>query len=842
MADRTAHLLGHGNYEAAEAVARRQLAIDDLREKAHRQLMEALARGGRRRAALQQYETVRGLLLEELGIDPSTETQAMAESIRQDELGRRIELESPEPAELRPPVKLDLPAQATPFIGREREMAEVKALLETARLVTLTGPGGTGKTRLALQVAGSMADQYADGVTFVSLAATNDPGLVPNVIAEKLGVVEQPTRPLAESLQRYLRDKQQMLVLDSFEHLLEAAPLVSDLLAAASRLSVMATSREVLRLNGEYEHVVPPMTVPEPEHAGSVSELSGYESVTLFTERARAATSGFRLTEENASGIAGICIRLDGLPLAIELAAARIKLFNPQHLLSRLESRLGLLTGGPRDLPDRQRTLRDTIDWSYDLLEEGERQLFARLVVFTGGWSLEAAEAVCALGLSIDVLDGLESLLNKSLLYQAEGPGGETRFIMLETIHEYARERLAASGEEQLIKNRHLAFFLSLAEEAEPHLLGSEQVTWLNRLESEHNNLRTALEWSQTEKDSAELNLRLAWSLTDFWNYRQHHREGRQRLRDALSGEEAARPTAVRAKALCALGSMAFAQGDYTAARPLLEDSLSMYRELGLRDTLEFANALRMLGLTELHTGDYHRSADLLEESLAIFRELHDANGIARIRWHLGVRAMHTGDNESASQHLTEALTLYRRIGSKTITTYVLHVSADVAMREGDYGRATALLEESLALGRETGDGFGTSGSFLLSGRLALLQGQLKDAKTLLSQSLTLYHELGILLGITWCLDIMAELALAGAKAMTSLDRQKDVGRAVRLFAAAASLRQPSGMVVAEVDRPAYEHQLEELRVELGEAGYESAWAEGQAMSMDQAVAYALGE
>jgi predicted ATPase/DNA-binding CsgD family transcriptional regulator len=344
------------------------------------------------------------------------------------------------------PVRTNLPAQLTSFVGREREIAEVEDLLKTTRLVTLTGPPGIGKTRLGLQLADTVAGNYSDGVIFVGLASTTDPALVPKAIAHKLGVVEQPNQPLVESLERYFGNKSALLVLDNYEHVLEAAALVTDLLAASPRLTVLVTSREVLRLNGEHEYIVPPLTVPDTAHPGFVSDLFVYESMALLNHRARAASTHFRLTEENAPAVAAICLRLDGLPLAIELAAARIKLFSPQQMLERLESRLSLLTGGARDLPARQRTLRDSIDWSYNLLDEDEQRLFARLAVFTGGRTIGAVEAICTPGLPIDALDGLESLLNKSLLYQEEGPGGEPRFIMLETIHEYARERLTSEA------------------------------------------------------------------------------------------------------------------------------------------------------------------------------------------------------------------------------------------------------------------------------------------------------------------------------------------------------------------------------------------------------------
>ncbi len=360
-------------------------------------------------------------------------------------------------------VKSNLPAPVTTFIGREQQIAEVMDLLDKARLVTLTGPGGTGKTRLSQQVATGVMGRYPGGVTFVPLALVDGPELVPDAVASTLGVIKQADEELVETLGRSLRSKEMLLLLDNYEHVLAAAPLVSKMLAAAPGLSVMVTSREVLRLNGEHEYPVPPLELPDLAPSRTVSDLAASESVALFIQRAQAAQPTFRLTEDNATAVAGICIRLDGLPLAIELAAARIKIFNPQQLLERLESRLNMLTGGSRDLPARQQTLRSAIDWSYQLLNEGEQNLFARLGVFSGGRSIDAIETVCGPGLPLDALDGLESLVNKSLLFQVEGPNGEPRFAMLETIHEYTRERLAQSGELPSIRDRHLAYFLALA-------------------------------------------------------------------------------------------------------------------------------------------------------------------------------------------------------------------------------------------------------------------------------------------------------------------------------------------------------------------------------------------
>ena len=391
----------------------------------------------------------------------------------------------------------NLPLQPTPLVGREREVAEIadRARSEEVRLLTLTGPGGTGKTRLALQVAADLLEEFKDGVFFVILATITDPELVASTIAGPLGIKESGDQPLEESLKAYLRDRNLLLVLDNFEQVLEGAPLVGEFLGACPKLKILATSRIPLRLYGEQEYPVPPLALPDPGVLPPLEILTQYEAVRLFVERARTVKPDFTVTNESAPAVAEICARLDGLPLAIELAAARVRLLPPQKMLQRLGNRMKLLKGGARDLPTRQQTLRGAIDWSHDLLEE-EKILFRRLSVFAGGRTLEAIEEICDPEGALDALEGLESLLEKSLLRQEEGPGGEPRFVMLETIHEYAREKLQASGEAEEIKRLHAEYFLALAKEAEPELVGPDQVEWMDRLATEHDNMRAALSWA----------------------------------------------------------------------------------------------------------------------------------------------------------------------------------------------------------------------------------------------------------------------------------------------------------------------------------------------------------
>jgi predicted ATPase/DNA-binding CsgD family transcriptional regulator len=736
----------------------------------------------------------------------------------------------------------NLPSEVSSFVGRKQEMADVRELLQKARLVTLTGPGGTGKTRLSLRVARILAGSYPDGVFFVSLATITNPALVSNQIAQELGVIDRTNRSLLSSLKRHLRDKQLLLVLDNFEHVVKAAPLVTELLAAAPSLRVLTTSREALRLSGEHEYLVPPLAVPALALTGSISELATYESVTLFIQRAVAASPNFNLTEENGPAVAGICLHLDGLPLAIELAAARIKLFSPQQLLERLENRLGLLTGGSRDLPARHRALRDTIEWSYDLLDQGEQQLFARLAVFRNGCSIEAVEAICSPGLNADVLDGLQSLLNKSLLYQAEIPSGEIRFLMHETMREYALERLADSGEEEQIRTRHLMFFLKLAEKAELHLDGSEQAAWLNRLDIEHDNLRTAVNWSQSAEGTGELTLRLASALADFWDWRGYLSEGREHLSAALSRRATTKRTRVRAKALFEAGSLAYEQGDYPAARDYLEESLFIFRELEPADQLDIAHCLRMLGDTEIAVGGYTRGTTLLSDSLEIFRELNDLNGTARALWQLGWCAVRPGDFERANRCFSEALPLYQDIGDKNGLAYVMAGMGEVALRQGDYDRAKELLDESLALRYEYGADWGIAATIGSLGWLALRQGDLEAAEKLIRESLTIRLEIGDRSGTAWCLEKMAEIALTTGNLGDSIEENKKMRRAARLFGAAAALREPLESTIDLADQPEYERQIGEVRSHLDEATFAVAWDAGQTMTFEQAVAYALAE
>jgi predicted ATPase/class 3 adenylate cyclase len=630
----------------------------------------------------------------------------------------------------------NLPLQPTPLVGREREVGEIADRLrsEEVRLLTLTGPGGTGKTRLALQAAADMLEEFEDGVFFVALAAVTDPELVPSAIAEPLGVRESAEQPLPEGLKGFLREKELLLVLDNFEQVLDVAPVVGELLGACPKLKVLATSRIPLRLYGEREYPVPPLALPDPRVLPPLEVLTHYEAVRLFVERARAVKPDFAVTNESAPAVAEICARLDGLPLAIELAAARVKVLPPKKMLERLADRLKLLKGGARDLPTRQQTLRGAIDWSYELLEEGEKALFGRLSVFAGGRTLEAIEEVCDPEGDLDALDGVESLVDKSLLRQEEGPGGEPRFVMLETVHEYAREKLEKSGEAEEIRRLHAEFFLAMVEEAELELRGTRQQEWMERLEAEHDNLRAALRWS-LGGGGAGLGLRLAGALPYFWLARGHFGEGRGWLEEALAVSGSA-PADARAKALQGLGNLTIEQGNYERAKVSTEEALALYRELG--DKKGVADSLGHLGWATMYQGDDERAEALFEESLAAARESKDDWSISYALNALSVMASDRGDFERAKVLWEESLALARKLRDARRRAAVLSNMGFAETVRGDFERAEALLTEQLALSRELKDPLLIAFVLLNRGIIATRRGDFERARTLLEESLML--------------------------------------------------------------------------------------------------------
>ncbi len=733
--------------------------------------------------------------------------------------------------------RTNLPAQPTPLIGRGREIAAMAALLRRSdvRLVTLSGPGGTGKTRLGLQVAAELLDDFADGSYFVNLAPISDPNLVAPTIAHALGVAEITGRPVEESLHAFLRAKRTLLLLDNFEQVIDAAPLVAELLAVAPHLKVLVTSRAVLHLYGEHEVAVPPLALPpttdnrrpttDDQAADKRDAITQYESVRLFIARAQAAKSDFTVTNDNAPAVAEICYRLDGLPLAIELAAARIKFLPPEALLARLERRLQVLTGGPRDLPVRQQTLRNTIDWSYNLLDQGEQALFRRLGVFVGGCTLEAAAAVCNADgdLPLDLVDGVASLTDKSLLRHIEGPDGEPRFTMLETVSEYAQERLEESGEAESIRRQHANHFLALAEAAELHRYTATQGLWLLRLDADHDNMRAALARSQTAAASVDVGARLAGALQWFWYIRRYKSEGRAWFERVLQQSTSAAAPA-RAKVLYGAGRF---QSDGGRANALIEQALALWRELG--DKLGMADALLNLGRVARAQGDYERSGKLLQESLALFREQQIMWGIVWALISLGDVALDQGDPAQALGPVQEALALTQRLGDTYGNMWARCLLGRLAHLQCDLERAAMLLEESLAWLRN----WGSPSMFEILndlGRVALDQGDTDRAAALFGESLKLSWEPENEIGIT--LSLVGLAGVAGELGQPT--------RAAQLLGVAEAVRESIGRSLTPVERTVFDRYATTIRAQLDDATFAVMWAEGKKMTLEQAIEEAL--
>ncbi len=737
----------------------------------------------------------------------------------------------PAPWRVHPRPPSNLPASLTPLIGREQEAAAVGDLLSRprVRLLTLTGTGGIGKTRLSVQIATDLLDAFTDGVWFIDLAPISDPDLVAATIARTLGVKQTGRQALIEHLKAYLREKCLLLVLDNFEQVVAAGPLLNDLLQAAAQLKLMVTSRTPLHVSGEQEFPVPPLALPNPKHRSPLATLEQSSAGALFIQRAQGVKPDFTVTDANAPAVAEICARLDGLPLALELAAARVRVLAPQALLARLDHRLQLLTGGTRDVPARHQTLRATIDWSYNLLPPDEQRLFARLAVFTGGCTLEAAESVCpADGTGGDMLDRLQLLIDQSLLQQAEGPTGEPRFRMLETIREYARERLVASGEGKELHRQHSHYFLALAERAEPALWGgADQRAWIKRLEAEHENLRAALHQA-LEHGAVEVALRLASALWRFWMMHGYLGEGRQWLERALARDNPVAPI-VRAKALAAAGFLTAHQGEAKRGQAYLEESLELFRNLG--NSCDFAHALCVLGWTMMIQGDYERARLLTEEGLVQARNLAFPPGVALALTGLGLlRWYQYHDDTQARALFEESLALQQELQDRWgIETALINLGV-VLREQGDVARAAAVFEKYLALAQEQDEPRTIAVALLNLGWLALDAGD--DARTTrcFEESLALFDNVGDRVGIAAALEGLASAALTQGQAV----------RAARLYGGAEALHDIIGVEAPFGRRTPHQRHERLLHAMLDDPALAAARVVGRAMTLEQAVAYAL--
>jgi predicted ATPase/class 3 adenylate cyclase len=699
-------------------------------------------------------------------------------------------------------IRNNLPVQATSFFGRDAEIAEVGELLTSSRLLTLTGPGGTGKTRLSLQVAATVADRYPDGVTFVPLGSIEEVDLVVPAIARELGIADAGGSQPMERLQAFLRDRRALLVLDNFEQIQGAAPAIGELLPAAPAITIIVTSRSPLHVYGEREYPVPPLAVPDPSRLPPLAVLSQFESVALFVDRAKAALPSFAVTNENAPAVAEICYRLDGLPLAIELAAARIKLLTPQAILDRLGQRLALLSGGARDLPARQQTLRGAIEWSYDILDDGDRRLFAAFSVFVSGATVEAIEAVCAEP-DLDVFECLASLVDKSLVRRsASAADGEARFSMLDTIREYAQERLAEAGRADELRERHASWYLDLAERSAEPIMGADKRVWLDRLEEEHGNLRAAHGW-MVESGRAGLAMRLVGALWRFWQMRGYLAEGLDRARMAIALPGAEDDPQCLAKALDAAGGIAYWMGDGPKASQFYERALAIQRSLG--DRAAEAWTLYSLAFTATYW------ANPTEKR---FRE---------------------EDLVRAREYMQEAVRIYREIGDRVGMGRALWGDANVIWTQGpptdspEFAEARADALEAQRIFQEVGDSFMLGWSTYT---LALTDLRLEDLDTAherLTSSLRIFHDAGDVTGYALVLDALALHA----------ERSGDLERAARISGAVSVLERRTGTGLNPPNRQIFGFDPTRLRTDPPTA---DAWEEGSRWSIDEVVAYALGE
>ena len=770
---------------------------------------------------------------------------------------------------LKPEQTWKLPFTFTSFIGREQEVAKICILLQRpeVRLLTILGTGGIGKTRLGIQVSTVLQEHFVDGVYFIPLASIHEPDLVASTIAQGLGVQEVGEQRLFEQIKVALRTRQLLLLLDNFEHVVTAAPLLTELLAACPRVKIVVTSRSVLHIQGEYEYPTPPLPVPDLKHLPEMDVLAQNASIMLFVQRAQAVRPEFQLTKANANTIAQICTRLDGLPLAIELAASRVKMFPLQALLAKLERRFEVLTNGVRDAPMRQQTLHNTITWSYDLLDKQEQQLFSYLSAFTGGCTLEAIEDV-VMGVTktadntFPLLEKISSLLDKSLVLQLEQDGEVSRFSMLETIREYGQERLLESGKAELARKAHATHFLNLVEQAGPLLKGTRQLAWMAQIEQEHENVRAALGWLTHSKET-ELAMRFCATLGWFWHLRGYWSEGRRWIATTLELPGAEKPTEARAKMLYNAGDLAYYQDDYHTAHTMLIESAKLCREQRLER--ELANTLNTLGMLMHMQGNSRAAHPLLEESEKLCRTRGYNWELSHLLRKLSHIAWSQGDLTRATAYAQEGLSLARKLGDTSLIATTLSALSGIANRQGNLTLATALTQETLALAQKLGDKSLIATATQNLGYLAAQEGMLSQASAYAQEALSLFRQLGDKTFITAALHSLGYLALlqgntaqAAKSYQEGLSLSEEIGNDMQMswhligFAEVAekeghSLKSCRLLSVAETkfdvtihmnttERAAYDDLVQRVRTQLGENVFATQWAQGRMMTPQEAL------
>ena len=818
-------------YGAAIEALHSTVMEEPTREEAHTGLMRIHALSGRRREALAQYEQLQELLSKQLGAEPSTATRRLQDEI----LAGRFPLSQPVgplPKEPPDPSKHNLPAPRDSFVGREHELVKLKRELAMTRLLTLTGTGGSGKTRLALELARELIGLYPDGVWLTELAPLTEGELVPHAVTRELGVREHPGRPLTDTLVAALRHRDMLLVLDNCEHLADpVARLLDTLLDACSRVRVLATSRETLGVEGEAVWQVSSLSVPDTDRLPAAEEMTRYDAVRLFLDRARLRLPGFDLTRDNTDAVAEVCQKLEGIPLALELAAAKVKVLSVGQIARRLDDSLDLLTGGSRVALPRHRTLRGTLDWSHALLPEEERMLFRRLSVFVAGFALRTAERICAGDGLVegDVLGLLSRLVDKSLLLVIEGED-EARYRLLEMVRQYAEEKLCSSGEEVALRSRHARFYLELAEHADSELTGAGQEVWIDRLEAELANLRAALRWClESGEPGAETGLRLASALCRFCYLRGYYDEGRGWLEEALALGRSAGPSH-RARAQTRAGVLALLQCDYERAEERLEESLALYRALG--DGHGVASALQVLGSVARERGLYTKAEAYHGESRTLWRALGDDGEVAHSLNSLGFAAWLQEEYDRAADLCTESLKMSRRLRDAQGIVWALISLGSAALYGGDLGRAEAQLEESLATSRRVGYREGVAWSLNQLGVAAYRRGDYERAEALLRESLGIHRDLGDRWRMSSVLDGLAEAARA----------RGHLERAARLFGAAKALRETIATPIPPCERDDHDRNISAALAGLGEEAFARARARGLAMTLEEALQYALSD